>query len=290
MQPYSLNKIQLSMKTVRKFKSVLTLIALVAMSLNGFAQEAKTVVQIFRKGSAMVELPLTSIDNVTFDQGASGYALILLKKDGMTVNVPLNVIQQLTFLSDYLLIKRSNGVSEAYAFNDVQKLFFEKVGGSPPTTTYAVTVINGTADAIAFEAGKTVSITSTPPPEGFHFKNWSANPSVIFANANSPATIFTMPAAAVVVIGSYELSNTGNLNASSSNDPKIWIDNNETLHVSGVKTGTVSVYSILGSLIARKNVNIEEEVSISLQNVDPGLFILRVESPHGSIVKKFIKR
>jgi len=280
------------MTTVRKFKSVTTLIAFLALGMNGFAQETKTVMQVFRNGTIVFESPITSIDHLSFDQGASNNALILQKKNG-TVNIPLNEIQRLTFLSgDYLLIKR-NVSDEVHAFNEIKKLLFEKAIVPPPPTTFAVTVINGAANKSEYAAGSIVTITASPPPAGYKFKNWTSLsiPSVIFANPYSESTFFTMPSSPVFVMSNHEESlNTGNINVSSSKALlKTWMQN-DILYVSGVNAGDVlSVFNLLGSLIDQKIAN-NEESSLSLKNCDTGFYILRVQSAHGSVVvQKFLK-
>jgi hypothetical protein len=69
--------------------------------------------------------------------------------------------------------------------------------------TYAVTVNGGTADKASAAAGDTVSITATVP-SGKVFKEWTANPAVIFANKNSASTSFSMPASAVTVTAVFD--------------------------------------------------------------------------------------
>jgi hypothetical protein len=180
-------------------------------------------------------------------------------------------------------------VSGVYAFSDIKQLLFKKNSESKPVTTYSVTVFNGTASGSEFEAGTTVSITTATPPFGQQFKNWTANPSVIFANANSESTIFTMPAYAVVVMSNFEdAPTTDNLNITSSNSPKIWFLNGY-LHVSDLNVGDVwSVHSILGALINRNIAKSDKEI-ISLQGFNAGVYILRIESAQDVKVLKFVK-
>jgi uncharacterized protein (TIGR02145 family)/uncharacterized repeat protein (TIGR02543 family) len=68
--------------------------------------------------------------------------------------------------------------------------------------TSKVTVIS---DGIGFSGsgeyvdGETVTIKAGDAPEGKQFQNWTATPSVTFANSSSSTTTFTMPTQAVTV-------------------------------------------------------------------------------------------
>jgi len=72
---------------------------------------------------------------------------------------------------------------------------------------YEVTVSSagsGATGSGSYTAGAVVSINAGTAPAGQVFKNWtSSNSGVIFANANSAATTFTMPAAAVTVTANF---------------------------------------------------------------------------------------
>ena len=69
--------------------------------------------------------------------------------------------------------------------------------------TYAVTVVNGTADKARALAGETVTITANTPPENHVFGGWTGSNGVEFANANNSTTTFVMPANDVTVSASY---------------------------------------------------------------------------------------
>ena len=74
--------------------------------------------------------------------------------------------------------------------------------------TYALTVIKGT-DSGSYAAGDKVSITADAPPTGQAFDKWTGGNGGTFENANSAATIFTMPDAAATVTAVYTaLDNT----------------------------------------------------------------------------------
>jgi len=72
---------------------------------------------------------------------------------------------------------------------------------------YAVTVSSvgaGASSGGSYSAGATVSINAGTAITGYQFKEWtSSNSGVIFANANSAATTFTMPPSAVTVTANF---------------------------------------------------------------------------------------
>ena len=79
-------------------------------------------------------------------------------------------------------------------------------------TIYAVSVSSSgtgkTGDG-NYEAGATVSINAGTPPTNQQFKNWTATSAgVTFANANSAATTFVMPANTVSVTANFETTGT----------------------------------------------------------------------------------
>jgi hypothetical protein len=76
-----------------------------------------------------------------------------------------------------------------------------------PPTIYAVTVNSagmGASGGGNYAQGVTVAVSAGTPPTGQQFKNWTASPTVTFANANSASTTFTMPASAVTVTANFE--------------------------------------------------------------------------------------
>jgi len=71
------------------------------------------------------------------------------------------------------------------------------------TTTYAVTVTNGTGGG-NYPQGATVTITANTLPDGQQFSHWSTESAgVTFADANSASTAFTMPENAVTVTANF---------------------------------------------------------------------------------------
>ena len=71
-----------------------------------------------------------------------------------------------------------------------------------PPETYAVTVVNGTADKTEAAANETVAITANMPASGQTFDKWTGD--VEFANETAPETTFKMPAKAVTVTATYK--------------------------------------------------------------------------------------
>ncbi|MCR5379502.1 MAG: hypothetical protein K6G44_00850, partial [Lentisphaeria bacterium] len=70
--------------------------------------------------------------------------------------------------------------------------------------TYAVTVVNGSADVAEASEGATVTITAADPEDGKVFAGWTTDDGVVFEDASSSVTSFTMPAKAVTVTATYE--------------------------------------------------------------------------------------
>jgi len=98
-------------------------IALVVWNINSFAQ-VKTVMYVMKNGEVVFQLPVSDIDNVTFDNAPSDSALIVQKNDDSFADkILLNNIQQLSFSDENLSIETLNG-SETYAFENITKLLF----------------------------------------------------------------------------------------------------------------------------------------------------------------------
>ncbi|NLV16520.1 MAG: hypothetical protein GXY50_04825 [Syntrophomonadaceae bacterium] len=72
-----------------------------------------------------------------------------------------------------------------------------------PAGTYLVTV-NGGSGGGGFAENATVSITADEPASGKVFDKWTTSDGINFANANSSATTFTMPARPVTVTATYK--------------------------------------------------------------------------------------
>jgi hypothetical protein len=69
---------------------------------------------------------------------------------------------------------------------------------------YAVTITGGTASPEIAEAGDQITVTAGEAPAGQRFKNWTASPSVDFADETAETTTFTMPEADVTVTANWE--------------------------------------------------------------------------------------
>jgi hypothetical protein len=73
------------------------------------------------------------------------------------------------------------------------------------TTTYAVTVVNGTADKSTVSECDAVTVTAGAAPAGQEFDKWiTSSAGVVFANENAEETTFEMPANAVTVEATYK--------------------------------------------------------------------------------------
>ncbi len=72
-------------------------------------------------------------------------------------------------------------------------------------TRYTLTVVDGTGDG-EYESGAVVNIVANAPVAGMRFKNWTSTGGGSFADANSAATRFTMPASNVTVTANFEVS------------------------------------------------------------------------------------
>ena len=108
---------------VVKLKATATLIALVVWSASSFAQ-AETIMYVMKNGEVVFQLPVSGVDNVTFDEAAFDSTLIVRKNDGSPFDkILLNDIQQLSFSDETLFIETLNG-SEAYDFENIANLFF----------------------------------------------------------------------------------------------------------------------------------------------------------------------
>ena len=71
-----------------------------------------------------------------------------------------------------------------------------------PTTTYTLTVIDGSGSG-DYEAGASIPIIADAPPSGKVFDAWTA-PNGSVADVNSASTTFTMPADAVTITATYK--------------------------------------------------------------------------------------
>ena len=69
---------------------------------------------------------------------------------------------------------------------------------------YSVTINKGTANPVSAEAGTTITITADAPEDGYVFDKWVSTDGVVFADANSATTTFTMPEGNVTVTATYK--------------------------------------------------------------------------------------
>lgn len=76
------------------------------------------------------------------------------------------------------------------------------VGAYDAPTQFAVTVRQGTANKTIAEEGDVIVITAAEPEDGYEFDCWQSD-DVTFANADSTATTFVMPAKGVIVTATY---------------------------------------------------------------------------------------
>ncbi len=107
-----------------------------------------------------------------------------------------------------------------------------------PATKYAVTVTNGTTEDSSYVAGAAVAIIANEPVSGKQFKNWTVvSGEVTFADANSIATTFTMPAEAVIVQANYENIPLVMITPSITSEPKD----------AAVLVGDVAIFSIVAT-------------------------------------------
>jgi hypothetical protein len=90
---------------------------------------------------------------------------------------------------------------------------FEATGGTPPPTTYNITVTSpangsftvkaGSTDVTEATAGTTITLTASPA-SSYQFKQWNVTGATVSSTTASPAT-FTMPAGAVTVAAEFEV-------------------------------------------------------------------------------------
>lgn len=76
-----------------------------------------------------------------------------------------------------------------------------------PLPTFAVTVVNGTANKTSAAAGETVTITANGAPDGQQFVMWTG--AVNFSNTTATSTTFIMPEKAITVTAEYKAINDG---------------------------------------------------------------------------------
>lgn len=70
---------------------------------------------------------------------------------------------------------------------------------------YSVTVNKGTANPVSAVAGTTITITADEAEDGYVFDKWVSTDGLVFADANSETTTFSMPEKNVTVTATYKL-------------------------------------------------------------------------------------
>ena len=129
--------------TVAKLKTV-ALIVLAMWNINSFAQ-VETMMYVMKNGEVVFSSPVSSVDNVTFDEASPDSTLIVHKNDGSPIDkILLNDIQQLSFSDDNLSVETPSGI-KMYAFDDIAKLFFgdtntTKINNPTPQSGFDVLV------------------------------------------------------------------------------------------------------------------------------------------------------
>lgn len=96
-------------------------------------------------------------------------------------------------------------------------------GGTPTPASYTLTVVNGTINGTSattgsFAAGSTVTIAANPAPAGEYFQQWTGG---TLANATSPSTTETMPAANDLVTAQYYEASP--IAQPVATHPRLWI-------------------------------------------------------------------
>lgn len=91
-----------------------------------------------------------------------------------------------------------------------------------PTTTYTITVVDGTATPNSAPAGTTINLVANPAPIGQIFSKWIADtPGLILVDANNPITRFTMPASNVKIMASYKAKTSTQVNNSTTGSTQV---------------------------------------------------------------------
>jgi len=95
----------------------------------------------------------------------------------------------------------SHGTAAQTAMQDIINYYFPD--GRPDTTTYELSVNNGSGDGRYYE-GQVVSITADPSPSVHVFDRWIPANGAVIANINAPNTTLRMPANDVTVTAAYK--------------------------------------------------------------------------------------
>ena len=86
--------------------------------------------------------------------------------------------------------------------NVVVKALFEPI--PTPSTTYTITVKDGTSNKATAKAGESITITAGDASEGKIFDKWTTSDGVIFSDPSNSVTTFTMPSKNVTVTANYK--------------------------------------------------------------------------------------
>ncbi|QYM78147.1 putative Ig domain-containing protein [Horticoccus luteus] len=111
---------------------------------------------------------------------------------------------------------------------------------TPPSATYTVTVVNGTANGTAtatVSAGNTVSLAAAPAPAGQYFKQWSGPAS---ADPFAATTTFVMPAANVTFTANYYTPPP--LPAVVAGHPRLWLNQSDLPRLRSWATPSNTLY------------------------------------------------
>jgi len=143
---------------VAKLKTV-ALIAFAMWNISSFAQ-SETMMYVMKNGEIVFSLPVSDVDQVTFDGASPDSALVVNKNDGsLSDKILLNNIQQLSFSDVNLSVETSNG-SKVYAFENIMKLVFDNMNATginnPP-------VQNG-FDVLAYVTPEGDAVVKSPLP------------------------------------------------------------------------------------------------------------------------------
>ncbi|GBU21724.1 hypothetical protein R80B4_01624 [Fibrobacteres bacterium R8-0-B4] len=126
---------------------------------------------------------------------------------GYLTSLPVPARSGYTFDGWYTSSSGGTRVTTSYRFNGNTVIYAHWTQNST-TDTYTVTVSSagsGASGGGEYSTGVTVSIFAGTPPSGYAFKNWTTSSNgAIFANVNSAATTFTMPANPVTVTANFE--------------------------------------------------------------------------------------
>jgi hypothetical protein len=154
------------------------------------------------------------------------------------------------------------------------------------TALHTVTVVSDGDNASGggrYLAGATVTIDAGTAPAGHFFSQWTSNPEVVFEEATSAITRFTMPGEAVTVTASFQ-PGTG-IGASQTDGLRTYVQGG-VLRLSGLVAGnTWSVYTLSGMLVYQATAG-EAEASVALPV--RGAYIVKIQTDQEVQLRKII--